>query len=151
MKSLLLAAAAFIALSLSACSTLESPAAQPFDAVAVAVAVDTVVGTNASTAVARASAIKSIAQQVLAADTGATATIASLEAVASAKIVALKLPPGDAAAAALLLTVVDTAVTSYVASKTTGTTADANVQAAQVAIATVSNWVIAEATRLGAP
>lgn len=129
----------------SACAYLESPAAQPFDAIAVAVAVDSVVGTNTVTQAARASAVKRIAQEVLAADTGVTATLDNLEGIATAKVAALKLPPGDQAAAQLFLAVLDTAINQY-ASKVTG---GSNVASTQAAIATVCNWVIAEATRLG--
>lgn len=136
---------AVAALTLGGCAYLESPAAQPFDAIAVAVAVDTVVGTNTATQAVRAAAVKRIAQEVLAADTGAVATVASLEALAGAKIALLKLPPGDAAAVNLMLAVLDTAVNTYIAKVSGGATA-AN---AQVAVATVCTWVIAEATRLG--
>lgn len=131
--------------ALAGCQYLQSPAAQPFDAIAVSVAVDTVVGTNSVTQAARASAVKDIASKVLAADTGAVATVAELEALAGSKIALLKLPPGDAAAVNLMLAVLDTAVNTYIASLTGGATA----QNAQVAVATVCNWVIAEATRLG--
>lgn len=145
-KILILAATAALALSaLSGCKYLESPAAQPFDAVAVAVAVDAIVGTNTLTQAARAAAVKKIAAEVLAADTGAIATVASLEALAGSKIALLKLPPGDEAAVNLMLAVLDTAVNTYV-SKLTGGGSAAN---AQVAVATVCTWVIAEATRLG--
>lgn len=146
MKSLKIAFLTAVAVvSLSACAYLESPAAQPLDAVAVAVAVDTVVGTNTVTQAARASAVKKIAADVLAADTGAAATVDSLEAVAAAKVAALQLPPGDAAAAQLFLAIIDTAANTYLAKLTGGATV-ANTQAA---IAVVCNWIIAEATRLG--
>lgn len=145
MKSLKLALIGVIAAVLCACAYLESPAAQPLDAIAVAVAVDTVVGTNTVTQAARASAVKAIAAQVLAADTGTAATVDSLEAVAASKVAALKLPPGDQAAAQLFLAVIDTAANTYLAKLTGGATV-ANTQAA---IAVVCNWVIAEATRLG--
>lgn len=130
---------------LPGCAVLESPAAQPFDAIAVSVGVDTVVGTNPVTQAARAASVKRIALLVLAADTGVTATVASLEAIAAAEVAKLHLPPGDQAAAQLLLAVLDTAVNQYVAVKTGGAT----IQNTQVAIATVCGWVTAEATRLG--
>lgn len=145
MKSLKLALLSIVAVMVCACAYLESPAAQPLDAIAVAVAVDTVVGTNTVTQASRASAVKRIAQEVLAADTGVTATVDSLESVAAAKVAALKLPPGDQAATQLFLAILDTAANTYVSKLTGGATA-ANTQAA---IGVVCNWVIAEATRLG--
>lgn len=145
MKSFAVACIVACAVALGACAYLESPAAQPFDQIAVAVAVDTVVGTNPVTSAARAAAVKSVAQKVLAADTGVVTTLDSLQAVALAKVTALGLPPGDAAAAAILLAVFNSAVDHYVSTATAGTSAG-NVQ---VAVSTVCNWVIAEATRLG--
>ena len=134
------------ALALPSCATLASPAAQPFDQIAFAIAVDTVVGAGVPAVQApRAAAIVKIAQEVLAADTGVVTTVDSIEAVASAKVAALGLPPGDQAAAALFLAVLDSAVNTYVAKISGGATA-ANTAAA---IATVCNWVIAEGTRLG--
>lgn len=131
---------------LHGCAVLESPAAQPFDQVAVTVAVDTVVGAGIPAVQApRAAAIVKIAQEVLAADTGVVTTVDSIEAVAASKVAALGLPPGDQAAAALFLAVLDSAVNTYVAKLSGGATA-ANTAAA---IATVCNWVIAEGTRLG--
>jgi len=143
-----LIAVAALAVSMQGCKVLESPAAQPFDAIAVGVAVDTVVGTNAATQAARASAVKAIAQKVLAADTGVTATVGNLQALAMAQIAKLNLPPGDAAAADLLVAVLNTAATQYISTLTAG---NANVANTEVAVAQVCNWVIAEATRLGAP
>lgn len=145
-KVLILAASAALALSaLGGCQYLTSPAAQPFDAVAVAVAVDAVVGTDTLTQAAKAAAVKKIASEVLAADTGAVTTVASLEALAGTKIALLKLPPGEEAAVNLVLAVLDTAVNQYLA-KLGGSSNAAN---AQVAVAAVCKWVIAEATRLG--
>lgn len=138
---------AVLAVSMNGCKYLESPAAQPFDAVAVAVAVDSVVGTNPITQAARATQVKTIAAAVLAADTGTVATVDALLAVATAKVTALQLPPGDQAAVSLFLAVVETGVNTYIASLQGG----ASVQNTQTAIATVCNWVIAEAARLGAP
>lgn len=145
MRSLKYATLACAMIMLGACAYFESPAAQPFDAIAVAVAVDTVVGTNTVTQAARAGAVKRIAQEVLAADTGTVATVASLEALAGSKIALLKLPPGDETAVNLLLAVLDTAANTYLAKLSGGATA-ANTQ---VAVATVCNWVISEASRLG--
>lgn len=127
------------------CATLMSPQAAPFEQLGIAVAVDTVVGVNPVTQAARAHAVLDVAQKVLAADTGAVTTVDSLKAVAAARVTELGLPPGDAAAAQILLAVVNSAVDQYVASLTGGASAGN----AQVAVATVCKWVIAEATRLG--
>lgn len=127
------------------CAYLESPAAQPLDAIAVAVAVDTVVGTNSVTQAARAHAVKDIAQQVLAFDGGVMSDLASLNATVSAKVAALKLPPGDQAAAQLFLAVVNVTIQQYI----TAHGGDANVKNVQIAVSTVAAWVIQEATRLG--
>lgn len=124
-------------------SKLESPAAQPFDAIAVAVGVDALVGVNLPTQAARATSIKMIAQEVLAADQGTQATLATLESVAAAKVTALQLPPGDAAAANLLIAVLSATVNNYVAKL--GTTAIAN--EVQVDVAKVLGWVIAECNK----
>lgn len=144
-RNFAVACIAACAVLLSGCATLQSPAAQPFDQIGVAVAVDLVVGTNPVTQASRAHAVKDIAQKVLAADTGVVTTVAELQAVALAKVQALGLPPGDAAAAAILLTVVNRAVDHYVASVASG----ASLGNAQVAISTVCGWVIDESTRLG--
>lgn len=145
MKSYAVACIAAIAVLLSGCAYLQSPAAQPFDQIAVAVAVDAVVGVNPVTQASRAHAVKDIAEKVLAADTGVVTTVAELQAVALAKVQALGLPPGDAAAALILLTVLNSAADHYVASVASG----ASLGNAQVAVAAVCKWVIDESTRLG--
>jgi hypothetical protein len=135
--------AALLVVTLGACSLiqkLESPAAQPFDAIAVAVGVDTLVGTNPSVQAARAASIKAIAQEVLAVDTGTQATLTTLESVAAAKVQALKLPPGDAAASQLLIAALSATVNTYVGKL--GSNAKAN--EVQVDVAAVLGWVIAE-------
>lgn len=148
MKIKSLALAALAAVALCGCSLytkLSSPAAQPFDAIAIAVAVDAVVGTNPVVSAPRAAAVQKIAQEVLAADTGTAVTVDALFAVAQAKVSALNLAPGDGAAAQLFLAVVKGAADQYVAQATSNT----NVTQAQAAIAFVCNAVILETTRLG--
>lgn len=124
---------------------LESPAAQPFDQVAVAAGVDAIVMQAAGTAsqAARASSIKTVATQILAADTGTTADLSSLEQIAQAKITALALPPGDQAAAALLLATLDAAINAYSSKLAT----NATVANAKTAVATVLGWVITECNK----
>jgi hypothetical protein len=142
---LMLLGAIAVLMTLPGCalvSKLESPAAQPFDQVAVAAGVDAIVmqGATPTVQAARAASIKAIATEVLAADTGTTATLATLESVAQAKVTALALPPGDAAAAALLIASLDAAINTY-AGKLTG---NAQVAQVQTAVATVLGWVISE-------
>lgn len=147
-SNLIIAFCASMAFLVGGCSILtklESPAAQPFDAIAIAVAVDAVVGTNPVVSAPRASAVKTIAQEVLAADTGTLVTVDALFAVAQSKVAALNLAPGDQAAAALFLAVIKGAADQY----TLKATSTANAANAQAAIAFVCNAVIAEATRLG--
>lgn len=141
----LLAAMALSVMTLSGCALIESPAAQPFDTVAIDVGVDAVVGINPITAAPRAAAIQKIAMEVLAADTGTLVTVDALLTVINGKVAALQLPPGDAEAAALFVAVVETAVNTYVAKLPTNATA-ANVQAA---VGFVAKAVIAETTKLG--
>lgn len=138
--------AAMVLTVLSGCgivSFLEKPAAQPFDAIGVAVGVDALVGVNPLTQAARAQAIKGIAQEVLAVDQGTVATLATLETVAAAKVQALGLPPGDAAASQLLIATLSAAVNAYAGNLGT----NAKVNEIQVDIATVLNWVIAECNK----
>ncbi len=133
-------------LALCGCSLiqkLESPAAQPFDAIAVAVGVDTLVGTNLATQAARASSIRAIAVEILAVDQGTQATLATLESVAAAKVQALQLPPGDAAASQLLIAALSATINTYVGKLGT----NAKVNEVQVDVAAVLGWVIAECNR----
>lgn len=146
MKILVCVASIAVAmLALSGCKVLESPAAQPFDQAAVAVGVDTIVGVNSITKAARAAAIYKIAAEVLAADTGTVATLDQILSVVSAKITVLNLPPGDQAAANLLLAVLEAAINTYVGNLTGGAT----VQNIQASVAVVCKWVMAEAARDG--
>jgi hypothetical protein len=143
--SIYLGAAVLVAM-LGACSLiqkLESPAAQPFDAIAVAVGVDTLVGVNPATQAARAASIKAIALEVQAVNVGTVATLATLESVAAAKVQALQLPPGDAAASQLLIAALSATVNSYVGKL--GANAKAN--EVQVDVGAVLAWVIAECDR----
>lgn len=141
MKNLI--ALVLAAVLLSACSVfsfLESPAAQPFDQVAVAVGVDALVGVNPALKAPRAAAIKQIALEVQAANTGAVATLATLESVAAAKIQALQLPPGDNAAAQLLVATLSASINAYVTRLGT----NAKVGEVQADVGQVLTWVIAE-------
>jgi hypothetical protein len=141
-----LIAVSILAVSMGGCSLfakLESPAALPFDAIAVAVGVDALVGVNLPTQAARAASIKAIAAEILAVDQGTQATVTTLESVAAAKVQALGLPPGDAAASQLLIAGLSAAVNSYVGKL--GTSAKAN--EIQVDVATVLGWVIAECNK----
>jgi hypothetical protein len=81
--------------------------------------------------------IKTIAQQLLALDNGTTA-LSAIEAVVTQKLIAMKLPPGDLAAAQLLTQSLTAAVTAKLSTSTAGSV-NANTQ---VAIADVLNAVI---------
>lgn len=138
-----LIAVSILAVSMGGCSLfakLESPAMQPFDAIAVAVGVDALVGQNIATQAARAASIKAIAQEILAVDQGTLATLATLESVAAAKVQARNLPPGDAAAAQLLIAGLSAAVNTYVGKLGS----NARINEVQVDVAAVLGWVIAE-------
>jgi hypothetical protein len=135
-----------IAVGMGGCSLfakLESPAAQPFDALAVAVGVDALVGTNTATQAARAASIKAIASEILAVDQGTQASLSTLESVAAAKVQARNLPPGDAAAAQLLIASLSAAVNTYVGKLGS----NAKVNEVQVDVAAVLGWVIAECNK----
>lgn len=136
----LLAAMALSVMTLSACATLESPGAAPFEKVAVDVGVDSLVGVNPITKAARAAAIYKIASEVLAADTGVVTTVDQLLSTINAKVAALGLPPGDQQAALLFTGVVEAAVNQYLSQQIGGATG----AQVQVAVATVANWVMAE-------
>jgi hypothetical protein len=138
--------------SLSGCAYMASiiqPAAQPFVLAAVDVAVAQTVSNQAGTDVAKqkavAAKIKAVAQQVLAADTSVTSTVATLEVDLNAKIVALKLPPPDLAAALALAASVEAALTTYIQTTPKGQI----VSTTQVAISDICNAVITAAGAYG--
>jgi uncharacterized protein YceK len=129
--------------SLTGCATiakLATPAAAPFVNAGVAIAVAKTVGTNPATELARAQKIESIALQILAADTGVTSTIATVQIDINAQIARLKLSPVDTLAAQELATAIGIALQGYV---TNATTAGAVMATTQVVIADIANAVIA--------
>ncbi len=128
--------------SLSACATLAkivTPGAAPFVQAAADVAVAEAVNKGIP-----AKQIKTVAQEVLAIDQGDAVTLTSIQAYVNAKIVGLKLPPGDVVAAQILLAALSSAVQQEIASaqgKITPTT--------QAAIADVLNDVIVACAAYG--
>ncbi len=136
------------ALGLSGCATIGkifTPTAAPYVQVAVDVAVATAVGTDSTTQAAKATRIKVIAQQLLAADSSSTATLSAIEAVLNAKLVSLNLPAGDLAAAELLTNTLAAVVQAQLANPDTA----AKLGTAQVQIAVVLNDVITATSAYG--
>jgi hypothetical protein len=130
--------AAAVSVSLSACATLakadsvvSSPEAQPFVQAAALVAVTTAESKGIS-----AAQINSIAKQALAADSGATATLAELAALVNAQLVELKLPAGDIQAAAIVEAGLAAAINAQVGNNPT-------LAATQAAVADVLQAIIA--------
>lgn len=138
--ALVSAAAAIVALAGCAeLSKLTTPAAQPFVQVAVDAAVGLAVGNDAATQKVRATQIKSIATQVLQADSGTSATLAALEGVVNAKLATLKLPAADMAAAQLLTATLAAVIQSQLSSSTAASSVTAQTQ---VAVSQIMNDVI---------
>lgn len=141
-----------VAWSMSGCaymSQLIAPAAQPFVLAAVDVAVAQAISKQAGNDVAAqkvvAAKVKSVAQQVLAADASVTTTVATLEIDLNAKIVALKLPPPELAAGLALAASLEAALTTYIQTTPKGQV----VASTQLAIADVCNAVITAAGAYG--
>jgi hypothetical protein len=85
-----------------------------------------------------AAKIKSIAQQVLAADTGTQVALGAIETLVNAKIAALNLPPADQAAALILTSTLE----GFVQIALSGTTASKVTAQTQVDIADICNDLI---------
>ncbi len=119
----------------SACSTLSNFFGSPTGAAVIVAAVDVAVATAEQKGVSAAQ-INSIARAALAADSGTTATLATLAAVLNNQIAKLNLPAGDLAAAEVLEVALAAAITAKI-----GT--NASVAAAQTQIAVVLQDVIA--------
>ena len=120
-------------------SKLSTPAAQPFVQVAVDLAVARAVGTDPTTQQAQALKIKTIAQEVLAIDTGSSVPLSALEATVTAKIATLHLQPADAQAAQILVVTLGALVQQQIGSATTG---GAVTPDTKVAVAQICNFVI---------
>jgi hypothetical protein len=133
--SLLLASAAVMILGLaSACSTIEGLISSPTGATVVTAAADVAVATAESKGISAAQ-INAIAKTVLAADSGSSATLAALSALVTTQIAAAKLPPGDQAAADILVAALSASIQTKIAGNT-------SLAAAQAAVAEVLNDVI---------
>jgi hypothetical protein len=125
-----------LVLVLTGCATLAkvfNPTAQPF----VQAAVDVAVATAVQKGIAAAK-IKSLAQQVLAADTGTQVALSTIETIINAKLVALNLPPADLAAGEILTST----LTGLLQMELTGTAASAVTAQTQVYVADICNDLI---------
>jgi hypothetical protein len=132
--------------SLSACaglSDLLAPSAQPLEQAAVAAAVMSTITANhadAATQKARAAKIASIANQVLALDTGTNMALVDIEIIVNSKIAALNLPPVDMLLADMLTASLGQALQAQLAITTKGAVSPQT----QIAIAAVCKWVIVD-------
>lgn len=125
-----------LVMPLTGCATIAkvlTPTAQPFVQAAVDVAVATAVQKGIS-----AAQIKSIAGQVLAADTGTQVALNAIEEIVNGKIVALHLPPADLAASQVLTATLE----GVIQLELSGTAATAITAQTQVAVADLMNDVI---------
>lgn len=130
-------------------SQLIAPAAQPFVLAAVDVAVAQAItnqaGGDATAQKAVALKIKTVAKQILAADSSVNTTVATLEIDLNAKILALKLPPPELAASLALAASLEAALTTYIQTTPKGQV----VSTTQIAIADIANAVITAAGAYG--
>lgn len=133
----LLAAAALcvLAVSLSGCQTVSAWFGSPNSAPIITAAVDVAVATAEQKGI-QAAQINSIAKQALAADSGVSATLATVASVVNAQLAKLNLPAGDLAAANILEVAIGAAIQAKVGD-------NASVAQAQAAVAQVLNAVIA--------
>jgi len=130
-------------LGISGCATLAkvfNPTAQPFVQAAVDVAVATAVQKGIP-----AAKIKSLAQQVLAADIGTTVALTAIEKIINQKIIALNLPLADLAAAEILTST----LTGVIQLELSGTAASAVTAQTQVAVADICNDLIVATAAYG--
>ncbi len=137
MKLKLIALALTLA-ALSGCATVSAWFGSPTGAVVIQAAVDVAVATAEQKGIAAAQ-INSIAKQALAADAGASTTVAAIGELIETQIAKLNLPAGDQAAAAILITALEAAITAKLAG-------NASVAQTQAAVATVLNDVIGATT-----
>lgn len=146
MKSLILMLV--VATGLSGCtflSKLSTPTAQPYIQAAVTVAVAATIGTNPATQHARAAQIKAIAQEVLLVATGSEVPLTQLQTIVMQKIASLNLPPGDVAAAQILLAALDAAIQLEIANLSNG----AVTPSTQAAVTAILNDVITATAAYG--
>lgn len=121
---------------LTSCASLAKviePASRPFIQAAVDVAVATAVQQGAS-----AAKIKSVAQQLLVADSGTQVALVAIETAVNAQIGQLHLPPADYAAVTLLTAT----LTGVIQLELQGTAAGAVTAETQVAVKQVLSDVI---------
>jgi len=126
-----------LTVALAGCAILQSAPAVPVEQAAVAAAVVTVEVKDP----AAGPKIVSIAKAVLAADTGASVALSDISTLVNTEIAKLNLPPADQVLADALVAALEQQITAIVSAKT-GTVVSPSTQ---LAIATVCNWVIADA------
>jgi len=150
MKVVITALASLLLFGCSGCSfisKLATPGAQPYVQAAVDIAVAQAVGTDPTVWKEKAGQIKTIATEVLAVDQGSVVPLTQLEAFVNTKIQALKLPPGDVAAAQVLMAALSTAVQLEIQNlNTKGNVTDQT----QAAVAQILNDVITATAAYGA-
>ncbi len=130
-----IASALTCALALSGCQTVSAWFGSPNSAPIITAAVDVAVATAEQKGV-QAAQINSIAKQALAADSGVSATLATVASVVNAQLAKLNLPAGDLAAANILEVAIGAAIEAKIGN-------NASVAQAQAAVAQVLNAVIA--------
>lgn len=127
--------AMFVLSALTACASVQSFLGSPSGEVVTVAAVDVAVTTAEQRGV-KAAQINAIAKAVLAADAGATTTLAQITAVASAELSTAGVPAGDVAAYQILAAAFD----AYLVAKYGSNSTVVNVQ---VDVATFAGAVIA--------
>jgi hypothetical protein len=122
-------------------ASIVTPSSAPFIQVAVDVAVATAVQKGVPPA-----KIKSIAQAVLALDSGSTVVnLAAVQALLDAKLATMNLPPADLAAAQVLTAALDAIIQTKLSAPSAGTVTAAT----EVAVAQVLNDVISATSAYG--
>jgi hypothetical protein len=137
--SLVLSLCFVILICLPGC-VLFTPSGAPFLQATVDAAVATAVQKGVP-----AAKIKSLAQQVLAADTGTQVALSAIETVINSKLAALNLPPADLAAAEILTSTLE----GIIQVALSGTAASQVTAATQTDVATICNDLIAATALYG--
>jgi hypothetical protein len=123
------------ALGLTACASVPAALSSPVGQATLGAVADVTVATAEQHGITAAQ-INSIAHKALAADQGASASLAAVAGVVNVELASLKLPAGDLAAAQILEAALSVAITERIGS-------NASLANAQAAAADVINAVIA--------
>ncbi len=124
-----------VAVSMTGCAAISNWFGSPSSAPYIQAAVDIAIATAEAKGIS-ATQINTIAKAALAADSGTTTTLAAVAGLVDSQISKLHLPPGDQAAADILVTAISAAISAKVGTNT-------SVANAQAAAAVVLNDVIA--------